>query len=221
MRNRGFVAFVVPALLGLAIACACSAAAAGDWTPISREKALEQTRSAQLDKRRLAYGRLAEIGTMEDIPVLMAALWDEEELIRGIAEQSVWGIWLRTDDPVVDPLFQTGMQLIAEDEPAAAIEKLNQVIELKPEFAEAWNHRGNAYSDLGEEDRALADYERAIILNPYEFGTLESIGEIWMSRSNYRKAAEYFRRALDLNPNRSQAAEALHALEEKLENDRI
>ena len=221
MRNRGFVAFVVPALLGLAIACACSAAAAGDWTPISREKALEQTRSPQLDKRRLAYGRLAEIGTMEDIPVLMAALWDEEELIRGIAEQSVWGIWLRTDDPVVDPLFQTGMQLIAEDEPAAAIEKLNQVIELKPEFAEAWNHRGNAYSDLGEEDRALADYERAIILNPYEFGTLESIGEIWMSRSNYRKAAEYFRRALDLNPNRAQAAEALHALEEKLENDRI
>ena len=221
MRNRGFVAFVVPALLGLAIACACSAAAAGDWTPISREKALEQTRSAQLDKRRLAYGRLAEIGTMDDIPVLMAALWDEEELIRGIAEQSVWGIWLRTDDPVVDPLFQTGMQLIAEDEPAAAIEKLNQVIELKPEFAEAWNHRGNAYSDLGEEDRALADYERAIILNPYEFGTLESIGEIWMSRSNYRKAAEYFRRALDLNPNRAQAAEALHALEEKLENDRI
>ena len=221
LRNRGFVAFVVPALLGLAIACACSAAAAGDWTPISREKALEQTRSAQLDKRRLAYGRLAEIGTMEDIPVLMAALWDEEELIRGIAEQSVWGIWLRTDDPVVDPLFQTGMQLIAEDEPAAAIEKLNQVIELKPEFAEAWNHRGNAYSDLGEEDRALADYERAIILNPYEFGTLESIGEIWMSRSNYRKAAEYFRRALDLNPNRAQAAEALHALEEKLENDRI
>lgn len=221
MRNRGFVAFVVPALLGLAIACACSAAAAGDWTPISREKALEQTRSPQLDKRRLAYGRLAEIGTMEDIPVLMAALWDEEELIRGIAEQSVWGIWLRTDDPVVDPLFQTGMQLIAEDEPAAAIEKLNQVIELKPEFAEAWNHRGNAYSDLGEEDRALADYERAIILNPYEFGTLESIGEIWMSRSDYRKAAEYFRRALDLNPNRAQAAEALHALEEKLENDRI
>ena len=221
MRNSRLVTFVVPPLIGLAIACAGYAAAAGDWTPISRERALEQTRNAQLDKRRLAYGRLAEIGTMEDIPVLMAALWDEEELIRGIAEQSVWGIWLRTDDPVVDPLFQTGLQLIAEDEPAAAIEKLNQVIELRPEFAEAWNNRGNAYSVLGEEDRALADYERALTLNPYEFGTLESIGEIWINRRDYRKAAEYFRRALDLNPNRLQAAEALHVLEEKLENDRI
>ena len=221
MRIRRFVESVVPAFVGLAIACASPVAAAGDWTPLSRERALEQTRSAQLDKRRLAYGRLAEIGTMADIPVLMAALWDEEELIRGIAEQSVWGIWLRTDDPVVDPLFQTGIQLIAQDEPAAAIEKLNQVIELKPEFAEAWNHRGDAYSVLGEEDRALADYERAVVLNPYEFGALESIGEIWISRGDNRKAAEYFRRALDLNPNRLQAADALQALEEKLENDRI
>ena len=219
MQSRGFIALAFPVLLGLVVAC--SAAAAGDWTPISRERALEQTRSPHLDKRRLAYGRLAEIGTMDDVPLLMAALWDEEELIRGIAEQSLWGIWLRTDDPVADPMFQTGLQLIAEDEPDAAIEKLNQVIELKPDFAEAWNHRGNAYAALGEEDRALADYERALSLNPYEFGTLESIGEIWLGRSNYRKAAEYFRRALDLNPNLPEAAEALNALEEKLENDRI
>jgi tetratricopeptide (TPR) repeat protein len=205
----------------LVLAAVCSPATAGNWTPMNREQALEQARGTLLDKRRLAYGRLAEIGTMEDIPVLLAALWDDEELIRGIAEQSIWGIWMRTDDPVADPLFQTGMQLITEDKPDAAIEKLNQVIALKPDFAEAWNRRGNAYSALGDEDQALADYERAITLNPYQFGALESCGEVWMTRSNYRKAADYFRRALDLNPNLPEAAEALHSLEEKLENDRI
>ena len=50
---------------------------------------------------------------------------------------------------------------------------------------------------------------------------MESCAEIWLMRSNYRKAAEYFRRALDLNPNLADAAEALHELEAKLENDRI
>jgi tetratricopeptide (TPR) repeat protein len=219
MQSGWLMAFVVNGLLGLA--CVCLPAAAGDWTPVSREQALDQTRGTQIEKRRLAFGRLAEIGTMEDVPVLLAALWDEEELIRGMAEQSVWGIWMRTDDSVADPLFQTGMLLIAQDEPEAAIEKLNQVIELKPDFAEAWNRRGNAYAALGDEDRALADYDRAIDLNPYQFGTLEACGEIWMTRSNYRKAADYFRRALDLNPNLQEAAEALHSLEEKLENDRI
>ena len=219
MQSNGFVALAIQALL--AVAYAGSPAAAGDWTPISREQAIEQTRGTQVDKRRLAYGRLAEIGTMDDIPVLLAALWDEEELIRGIAEQSVWGIWMRTDDSVVDPLFQTGMILLAQDDPKAAIEKLDQVIELKPEFAEAWNRRGNAFAALGEDDRALADYDRTIALNPYQFGALESCGAIWMTRSNYRKAAEYFRRALDLNPNLPEAAEALDELERKLENDRI
>ncbi len=202
-------------------AIVCPAADARDWTPISRERALEQTRSTQLDERRIAYGRLAEVGAMDDVPVLLAALWDDEELIRGIAEQSIWGIWLRANDPVADPLFQTGMQLIVENEPGAAIEKLNQVVELKPDFAEAWNRRGDAYSALGDEDRALADYEHAIALNPYQFGALAACADIWMSRSNYRKAAEYFRRAIDLNPNLTGAAEALRALEKKLENDRI
>jgi len=219
MKNNGISAFALMALI--AMACFRVPAGAEDWTPLSRAKALEQTRSTQLDKRRIAYGRLAEVGTMEDIPVLLTALWDEQALIRGIAEQSVWGIWMRTDDPVVDPLFQTGILLIAEDKADAAIEKLNQVIGLKPDFAEAWNRRGNAYAALGDEERALADYEHTIALNPYQFGTMESCAEIWLMRSNYRKAAEYFRRALDLNPNLADAAEALHELEAKLENDRI
>ena len=219
MQSNRLKAFILN--VTTALACMSGPAAAGDWTPISREQALEQTRSTQLDKRRLAYARLAEIGTMGDIPMLLAALWDEEELIRGVAEQSIWGIWMRTDDSVADPLFQTGMLLIAQDDPQAALEKLNQVIELKPDFAEVWNRRGDAYAALGNEDRALADYDRAIALNPYQFGAMESCADIWMARSNYRKAADYFRRALDLNPNLSEAAEALHSLEQKLENDRI
>lgn len=207
--------------IALLLGVGCSAAGAGDWTPMNREQAIEQTRDSQLDKRRLAYGRLAEVGTMDDIPLLLAALWDDEELIRGIAEQSIWGIWMRTDDPVADPMFQTGMQLIVENEPDAAIAKLSQVVELKPDFAEAWNRRGDAYAALGDEDHALADYEHALALNPYQFGTLTSCADIWMTRSNYRKAAEYFRRAIDLNPNLTEAAQALRALEQKLENDRI
>lgn len=194
---------------------------ARDWTPASREKALEQTRSTQSAERRLAYARLAEVGTMDDVPVLLAALWDEDELIRGIAEQSVWGIWLRTDDPVTDPLFQTGMALMAENDLPAAVEKFDEVMALKPEFAEVWNRRGDAYAALGDEERALADYAQALKLNPYEFGAMQSSGEIWMSRSNYRKAAEFFRRALEINPTLYETAEILQSLEKKLENDRI
>ena len=196
-------------------------AQAADWKPLSREQALEQIRSEHADRRRLAYGRLAEVGTLEDVPVVLAGLWDEEALVRGMAEQVVWGIWMRTGDSIIDPMFQSGITLITENEPAAAIEKLNSVIELRPEFAEAWNRRGDAWASAGDEARALADYTHTIELNPYHFGALESCGRIWFERREARKAADFFRRAVEINPNLWNVVEALRKLTEILENDRI
>jgi tetratricopeptide (TPR) repeat protein len=208
------------ALLVLLAGCLQPAIAA-DWTPLNREQALEQARSPRTDQRRLAYARLAEVGTQADVPLVMAALWDEEPLIRGMAEQVVWGIWMRTDDPVVDPMFQTSLRMIIEDEPAQAVETLNEVIALKPEFAEAWNRRGDAFVAMGDYDRALSDYTRAIELNPYQFGALESCGQIWLERSDYVRAADYFRRALDLNPNLIELAVVLSELEKRMGKERI
>lgn len=215
MRIRLWTVAVVFALL------AVSPVKADKWSPLTRERALELTQSRYVEERRLAYGRLGEIGKPEDAPVLLAALWDEEALIRGMAEQAVWGLWMRTDDSVADPLFQTGMQMLVEDEPALALEKLNQVILLKPEFAEAWSRRGDAYQNLGDSDRALAEYEHALTLNPSNFGAMERCGQVWLERGDRRKAAGYFRRALEINPNLWHIVELLAELEQALENDKI
>jgi tetratricopeptide (TPR) repeat protein len=209
---------LLAAVLGIA---ASPQAGAADWELLTREQALAQTRASTVDKRRLAYARLADVGTMEDVPVVLAALWDEELLIRGMAEQVVWGIWMRADDPSVDPIFQTGVRLLVENEPQQAIEKFDEAILIKPAFAEAWNRRGDAWVLQDDFDRALADYGHALELNPYHFGALESCGRIWLERSEYRKAADYFRRALDLNPNLLETAVVLSELEKKLENDNI
>ncbi len=194
---------------------------AGDWGPISRERALIQLNSPDSAERREALARLAEIGTEADVPYMLRRLHDDEPLVRGMAEQALWGLWLRPNDTTASRMFQSSVALIQQNNIEQAITQLNEVIAYKPEFAEAWNKRGDAYSHLGDLDRALADYGRTLQLNPYQFSAMESCGEIWLERRNARQAAEYFRRALDLNPNLYNVAQILRQLEERLENDRI
>ncbi len=47
-----------------------------------------------------------------------------------------------------------------------AIRDYDQAIRLKPDYANAFNNRGNAYADKGEYDRAISDYDQAIRLKP-------------------------------------------------------
>jgi tetratricopeptide (TPR) repeat protein len=197
-------------------------ALAGDWgAMLSREQALAQLDSSDSRDRRAGLARLAEIGTADDVPFMLRCLHDDEPLVRGMAEQALWGLWLRANDLTVNRLFQSSIAMIRQQEIDKAIETLDEIISYKPDFAEAWNKRGDAYSHLGDYDHALADYQQTIRLNPYHFGAMQSCGEIWLERSDARRSAEYFRQALDLNPNLYEVAIILRALEERLENDRI
>jgi tetratricopeptide (TPR) repeat protein len=192
-----------------------------DWGPLSRERALVQLDSPHERERREALARLAEIGTEADVPYMLRHLHDDAPIVRGMAEQALWGLWLRPNDVATRRMFRTSIALIQKKDMDQAIALLDEIIAYKPDFAEAWNKRGDAYFQLGYLDRALADYDRVIQLNPYQFSALQSCGEIWLERHNARRAAEYFRRALDLNPNLSEVELILSQLEEILENDRI
>lgn len=194
---------------------------AADWSPLSREEAVQLLDSRDPTQRRAGLGRLAEVGDSDDVPLMLRRLWDDDDMVRGMAEQALWGLWLRANDSSVDPMFQVSIDLMQQNRIGPAIEKLNAVIAAKPGFAEAWNKRGDAYLHLGNYERALSDYEHALELNPYHFGVLQSCGEIWLEKRDARKAADFFRRALELNPNLWNVATILRELEQKLENDRI
>ena len=215
MRSSLFLAAVWLLFAGMPVL------AAGWGETLSREEALAQLDSRDSSERREGLARLAEVGTAEDVPYMLQRLHDHEPLVRGMAEQALWGLWLRSTDRTVNRLFQSSIQMIRQREIEEAIETLDEIISYEPGFAEAWNKRGDAYSHLGDYDHALADYQQAIHLNPYHFGAMQSCGEIWLERSDARRSAEYFRRALDLNPNLIQVAIILYTLEERLENDHI
>ena len=57
-------------------------------------------------------------------------------------------------------------QAVNEKDSSRAIDLYTQLLALNPDYAEAYNNRGNVKSDLGDKSGALSDYDKAISLNP-------------------------------------------------------
>ncbi len=62
--------------------------------------------------------------------------------------------------------FIEAIQQASNGEFDIAIKHYGKAIELNPQFAGAYNNRGNAKADLRQFIEALADFDKAITLNP-------------------------------------------------------
>jgi len=203
-------------LLVLAIACLAPAmpAAAAEPDRPSRAQALAALKRTDADERRRGALGLAIVGRMEDAPTLIIALRDTDERVRVVAEQALWAVWSRSGDARVDELFARGVAQMGEQRLPEAIATFTRVIELKPDFAEGWNKRATAYFLAGEFRRSLKDCGEVVKRNPQHFGVLSGYGQIYLELDQPEKALEYFRRALEVNPN----LEGVQGLAERLDS---
>jgi tetratricopeptide (TPR) repeat protein len=152
---------------------------------------------------------------------MLRLLRDDDFAVRSMAHQAITGLWLRLDNLSAKRLFVKSALAMQNENPQKAIELLDGVIEAEPLFSEAWNKRGDAWLSVGDLDRALADYEVALELNPYHYEVMQSCASIWMERSEARKALNYLSEAMAINPNLDHLIPVIVDLEQRLENDRI
>jgi tetratricopeptide (TPR) repeat protein len=204
-------------ILALALALVASLPWVADAQALSRDEALQSLTREDPQARREAASRLGEVGTMEDVPPLVRTLHDPDEETRAEAQEALWHIWSRSGDPEVDRLYRTGIDAMASGEPEQAIATFTRIIELKPDFAEAWNKRATLYFLTGELRKSLADCDEVIRRNPYHFGALAGYAQIYIRLEQYERALEYARKALAINPNLDGMRRTIDALEEAIE----
>jgi tetratricopeptide (TPR) repeat protein len=190
-------------VVGLVV-CAVAANAATPATAeiLTRERALEALQHpANPAARRQAVQSLGETGIIADLPWLAAALRDDDQLVRAVAENSLWRVWSRSGDEEIDRLFIEGVAEMQSRQLRRAIETFSRIIEKKPEFAEAWNKRATIHYWLGEFEKSLADCDEVMKRNPYHFGALTGYGMIYIHLDQPERALDYLERALAINPN--------------------
>jgi len=179
----------------------------------TREQALAALADkANADHRREGAQALGETGLMSDLPQLAAALRDSDAIVRDNAESSMWQVWSRSGEPVIDQLFAKGLEQMDAREGEQAIATFSEIIRRKPEFAEGWNKRATVYYLLGEYQKSLADCDEVMKRNPYHFGALSGYGMIYMQLDQPALALEYFERALRVNPNLESTRQTIEML---------
>jgi tetratricopeptide (TPR) repeat protein len=208
-------------LLGVTLTCAAPAAfPAPPKLPAGYREALAALEDVAPGRRAAALAWLAEHGRMADQPLMAQRLRDDDEIVRGIAEQSLWRLWSRSGDAAIDALMAAGAGRMREGRLEEAIAVFSEVIRRRPAFAEGWNKRATARFLAGDLQRSLADCHEVMKRNPYHFGALSGYGQIYFQLEDYDKALEYWRRALQVNPNMTGVESNIENVEELLKEKR-
>ena len=78
-------------------------------------------------------------------------------------------------------------------------------LETREDLAKAYNNRGAAYGIMGEYDRAIADFTKAIGLSPEDADTYNNRGNVHTIIGDYERAIADFSEAIRLNPQNANA----------------
>ena len=82
-----------------------------------------------------------------------------------------------------------------------AIDFINKAIKINPNFAEAYNERGNALNELKQLELAIKSYDQAIKLNPKYADAYYNKGLVLHELKKIELAIESYDQAIKINPN--------------------
>ena len=204
------------AMVLLALALTAAPPAAFPEPPQTREQALTALASADAATRAEAVVWIANRGAMADAPLLHERLRDESSFVRGYAEQGLWLLWSRSGDAEIDRLMARGTEAMQGGRHGDAISLFTEIIRRNPGFAEGWNRRATVYYLAGQYQKSIADCHAVLKRNPRHFGALSGMGQIYFQLEDWGSALEWYRRALEVNPNMLGVEMNIKLLEEKL-----
>lgn len=121
---------------------------------------------------------------------------DEGKGIAGAIER----VWLRSGSDTADLLMQRAAAAVQEKDMPLALELLDRVVAIEPDWVEAWNKRATARFMTNDINGAMADIDRVLKIEPRHFGALAGMGFILEREGLDKRALEVFRHVLTIYP---------------------
>ncbi len=116
-------------------------------------------------------------------------------------EDRIWAIWLTSGGDTCNLLMTRVKAAVDGEKYDLAIRLLNAIIEIKPNYVEAWNRRATVFFLKKDYANALADLAKVLTLEPRHFGALTGLGAIMQDLGDDKHALIAFRAALAIDPH--------------------
>ncbi len=132
-------------------------------------------------------------------------------------ENRIWALWLASGSDTANLLMTRAKTAIDAKDLDLAIELLDAIIKIKPDYIEAWNRRATIRYMRKDYAQAMDDIRQVLIREPRHFGAMSGLGMILQEFGDEKHALDAFRRALEINPHLPKIDEMIKSLTEKVE----
>jgi tetratricopeptide (TPR) repeat protein len=132
-------------------------------------------------------------------------------------ENRIWAIWLASPSDTANLLMGRVKTALDAKDHDLAIRLLDAIIDIKPDFVEAWNRRATVYYTKKDYGRAIADIREVLAREPRHFGALSGLGIILQETGDEKRALDAFRRALAIHPKLERIPDLVKRLSDKIE----
>ncbi|MGB7335751.1 MAG: hypothetical protein WBD01_08180 [Salaquimonas sp.] len=130
--------------------------------------------------------------------------------------QKIWREWGVSGSASIDLLMLRVGEAMKNRRNGVALDLLDQVITLAPDYAEGWNRRATLHYSMREFGRSISDIERVLVLEPRHFGALSGLAVMLQALDRDQKALETWYKVLQIYPANAQAQTSVIKLEDKL-----
>lgn len=182
----------------LALPLAAAAQQAGTRQPDAGTTAAVETASKRLDTLFFDLKRAANDKAAERIA------------------QSIWEEWFKSGSASIDLMMMWADEAVKEKRFDVALDFLDQVVVLRPAYAEGWNRRATVHFLMENYAKSMADIEKTLEIEPRHFGALAGMATILGNTGNKELALQAYMRVLDVYPMMRNAQEEVGKLADEL-----
>ncbi|PSJ58425.1 tetratricopeptide repeat protein [Kumtagia ephedrae] len=133
----------------------------------------------------------------------------------------IWQEWNDSGSATTDLMMQWSQQAIEKKKFDVALDFLDQVVTLSPDYAEGWNRRATVHFMMRSFGKSMADIERTLELEPRHFGAISGLAQIMKETDRKQRALDAYQRVLDIYPMLRSAQGEVATLSEELTGEGI